>query len=125
LLIMKENPSQDFLDSIKSLSYDVDTTYGEQLAHFTGNITNFQDIKELLDKHLETPLIYPLNLKPQNIRVNSEEKALIQRAQRIMNKRNTDYFFVSYLLSTKKGFQVKDAETILSLIDKKIFQPKI
>jgi len=42
-----------------------------------------------------------------------------------MKKRNADYFFVSHLLTTKKGFQVKDAETILKLIEKKIFQPKM
>ena len=51
LLIMKENPSQDFLDSIKSLSYDIDNTYGEDIAHFTGNIDKFANIKELLDQH--------------------------------------------------------------------------
>ncbi len=64
-------------------------------------------------------------MKAQNIKKNSEENALINRAQSIMKKKNTDYFFVSNLLSTKKGFQVKDAETILKLIEKKIFQPKV
>ncbi|MHA2284034.1 MAG: hypothetical protein ACXAC5_24615 [Promethearchaeota archaeon] len=125
LLIMKENPSQDFLDSIKALSYEIDTTYGDQIVNFTGNISNFKDVGELLDKHLETSLIYPLYLETQNIKVNSEEKSLISRAINIMEKKNTNYFFVSHLLSTKKGFQVKDAETILKLIDKKIFQPKV
>ena len=125
LLIMKENPSQDFLDSIKTLSYDVDTIYGDQIATFTGNISGFENVKELLDKHLETSLIYPLKVETQGIKVNSEEKSLINRAESVMKKRNADYFFVSQLLSTKKGFQVKDAETILKLIEKKIFQPKI
>ncbi|MHA2036769.1 MAG: hypothetical protein ACW98X_10070 [Promethearchaeota archaeon] len=125
LLIMKENPSQDFLDSIKTMSYDIDATYGDQIANFTGNISNFKNVKDLLDKHLETTLIYPLQIKTQGIKVNSEEKALIRSAENLMKKRNTDYIFVSQLLSTKKGFQVKDAETILKLIEKKIFQPKI
>jgi hypothetical protein len=125
LLIMKENPSQDFLDSIKTLSYDVDTIYGDQIATFTGNISGFENVKELLDKHLETSLIYPLKVETQGIKVHSEEKAIISRAEKIMKKRNSDYFFVSQLLSTKKGFQVKDAETILNLIEKKIFQPKM
>jgi hypothetical protein len=125
LLIMKENPSQDFLDSIKALSYDIDTEYGEQLANFTGDITHFKNVKDLLDKHLETSLIYPLKLETQSIKTNSEEKILINSAQSIMKKRNIDYFFVSNLLSIKKGFQVKDAETILNLIEKKIFQPKM
>ena len=125
LLIMKENPSQDFLDSIKALSYEIDTIYGDRIANFTGDISHFTSVKDLLDKHLETTLIYPLKVEAQNIKKNSEENALINRAQSIMKKKNTDYFFVSNLLSTKKGFQVKDAETILKFIEKKIFQPKI
>ena len=125
LLIMKENPSQDFLDSIKSLSYDIDNTYGEDIAHFTGNIDKFGNIKDLLDQHLETSLIYPLELRPQDVKITSDEKAIINRAKEVMKMRKTDYFFLSYLLYAKKGFQVKDAETVLNLISKKIFQPKI
>jgi len=125
LLIMKENPSQDFLDSIKSLSYDIDNTYGEDIAHFTGNIDKFANIKDLLDQHLETSLIYPLEIKPQNVKINTDEKAMINRAKEVMKMRKTDYFFLSYLLYAKKGFQIKDAETVLNLISKKIFQPKI
>ena len=125
LLIMKENPSQDFLDSIKSLEYDIDNKYGDDILHFTGNIDKFAGIKDLLDQHLETSLIYPLELKPQNVKVSSDEKALITRAEEVMKMRKTDYFFLSYLLYDKKGFQVKDAETVLNLIGKKIFKPKI
>ncbi|MFX0030795.1 MAG: hypothetical protein ACFE8B_16400 [Candidatus Hermodarchaeota archaeon] len=125
LLIMKENPSQDFLDSIKSLSYEIDQIYGEEIAKFKGNIDKFTNIRNLLDKHLETSLIYPLELKPQNVKISSDEKALITRAEEVMKMRKTDYFFLSYLLYARKGFQIKDAETVLNLIEKKIFQPKI
>ena len=125
MLIMKEHPSQAFLESIKALSYDIDNKYGETIAKFDGNISKFIGIKELLDQHLVTSLIYPLKVEPQDIKITSDEKSFINRALNIMKKRNTDYFFVSYLLSTKKGFQAKDAETILNLINKKIFQPKI
>lgn len=125
LLVMKENPSQDFLDSIKSLSYDIDNTYGKDIVKFTGNIDKFANIRDLLDQHLVTSLIYPLELQHQNVKINSDEKAMIKRAEEIMKMRKTDYFFLSYLLYAKKGFQVKDAETVLNLIGKKIFQPKI
>jgi hypothetical protein len=124
LLIMKENPSQDFLESLKTLSYDIDNIFREELTHFKGNIDSFKDIKDLLDKHLYVPLIYPLKVKPLNVKINSEEKAMINRAINIMKERKINYFYVSYLLSTKKGFQLKDAETILNLIGKKLFQPK-
>ncbi|MFX1324534.1 MAG: hypothetical protein ACFE8N_06235 [Promethearchaeota archaeon] len=125
LLIMKENPSQDFLDSIKSLSYEIDDIYGEEIAKFKGNIDKFTDIRDLLDKHLVTAFIYPLELKAQNAKISQEEKSMINRAQDVMKMRKTDYFFVSYLLYAKKGLQMKDAETVLNLIEKKIFQPKI
>ena len=125
LLIMKENPSQDFLDSIKSLEYDIDNIYGEDISHFTGNIDKFANIKDLLDKHLETSLIYPLELKSQNIKITSDEQALISRAEDVMKMRKSDYFFLSYLLYDKKGFQIKDAETVLKLIEKNIFQSKL
>jgi hypothetical protein len=125
LLIMSENPSQDFLDSIKSLSYDIDDNYGKEIANFKGNIDKFVDIKDLLDKHLETSFIYPLEVKSQHVKITQEEKSMINRAKDIMKMRKTDYFFVSYLLYAKKGIQIKDAETILNLIEKKIFQPKI
>ncbi|MHA2397813.1 MAG: hypothetical protein ACXADU_02855 [Promethearchaeota archaeon] len=124
LLIMKENPSQDFLDSVKELSYDIDEQYGEDIVHFTGNIDKFQNIRLLLNKHLETTLIYPLELNPQDIKLSSEEKSMINRAKDIMKMKKTDYFFVSYMLYAKKGFQVKDAEILLNLIEKKVFQPK-
>ncbi|MHA2475196.1 MAG: hypothetical protein ACXAES_18380 [Promethearchaeota archaeon] len=121
---MKENPSQDFLDSVKELSYDIDEQYGEDIVHFTGNIDKFQNIRLLLNKHLETTLIYPLELNPQDIKLSSEEKSMINRAKDIMKMKKTDYFFVSYMLYAKKGFQVKDAEILLNLIEKKVFQPK-
>ncbi|MFX1317484.1 MAG: hypothetical protein ACFE9T_16600, partial [Promethearchaeota archaeon] len=38
LLIMKESPSQDFLESIKNLSYDIDSRYGYLIKKFNGNI---------------------------------------------------------------------------------------
>ena len=125
LLIMKDSPSQDFLESIKSLSYGIDEKFGEDIAHFTGNIDKFTGIKALLDQNLETSLIYPLELKTQNVKISSDEKALITRAEEVMKMRKTDYFFLSYLLYARKGFQIKDAETVLNLISKKIFQPKV
>ena len=48
---------------------------------------------------------------------------MITRALEIMKEKDTDYFFVSMLLGKKKGFQVKDAETILNLIHRNIFKP--
>ena len=124
ILLMEENPSQDFLDSINALSNDIEEKYGILLEDFDGNITQFSGIKDLLEQHLHPSLIYPLKVSPQDKRIKSDEKTMINRALEIMKEKNTDYFFVSFLLTKKKGFQVRDAETILNLIHKKIFQPQ-
>jgi hypothetical protein len=125
ILLMEENPSQDFLDSIHNLSNDIEEKFGILLEDFDGDVTPFKEIKGLLEQHLYSSLIYPLKVTHTNIRIKSEEKVMINRALEIMKEKNADYFFVSFLLTKKKGFQVKDAETILNLIHKKIFQPSI
>lgn len=123
-LIMKENPSQDFLRSIELLSYDIDENFGEQLAKFDGEISQFEGIKELVEKWLPITLIYPLQIKENiGIKLNSEEKNIVNRAHGVMKEKNANYFFVSSLISQERGFQVKEAELILKLIEKNIFQP--
>ncbi len=124
LLIMKENPSQDFLESVKELSYDIDNKYRAQFEKFTGHTNSFLGIRELLERHLQTSLIYPLQIIEQNVKLKSDEKSMVNRAKSIMKKKNTDYFIVTNLLSIRKGFYTKEAEIILNLIQKKVFQPK-
>ncbi len=125
LLIMKENPSQDFLESIRELSYDIDNKFGRQIENFKGNTTPFAGVRDLLEQHLQTSLIYPLKIVQQDLKLKSDEKSMLNRAKTIMKKKNTDYFIVTSLLSIRKGFYAKEAEIILNLIKKKIFQPKI
>ncbi len=125
ILLMEEKPSKDFLDSINVLLYDIEEKYGILLEDFDGDLTEFYGIRNLLEQSLHTSLIYPLKVTPQNRRIKSDEKTMINRALEIMKGKKTDYFFVSLLLAKKKGFQVRDAETILKLINKKIFRPII
>jgi len=125
-LIMKEKPSQDFLQSVELLSYDIDEKYGERLENFDGEISQFEGIKELVEKRLPISLIYPLNIEEiKGIKLKQEEKSIINRARSIMKEKNVNYFFVSNLISKERGFQVKEAEIILNLIVKKIFKPLI
>jgi len=125
ILIMEENPSQDFLDSINALSYNIEEKFGHLFEGFDGDITKFSEIKSLLDQHLPTSLIYPLKVITHTTRIIPDEQIIINRAIKIMKEKNTDHFFVSSLHEKKKEFQVKDAETILNLIQKRIFQPII
>jgi hypothetical protein len=125
ILIMKETPSQDFLEAIKQLSYDIESKYGTQLENFNGNVTHFKGIKDLLEIHLHTSLKYPLEISTQSIRLNQNELLLTNRAKALMKKKNADFFMVTDLFPVKKGFYTKEAETFLNLIKKKIFRPKI
>ena len=83
LLIMKENPSHDFLESIKELSYDINDKYGKLIENFRGNIDSFYSIKDLLEQHLQTALIYPLKETKQEVKLNSDEKTIVNRARTI------------------------------------------
>jgi hypothetical protein len=122
-LIMKDNPSQDFLESIRLLSYDIDEKYGNLFTKFNGEISRFAGIKDLIEDRLPLKLIYPLKINDSiNIKLKQAEKAVVNEAKEIMKSNNISYFYVSQLFSLKEGFQVKDAEIILDLINKGIFQ---
>ena len=124
LNVMKEPPSQDFLDSLRPLSHDIETYYGKSLKDFDGNVAKFRGIKDLLEEHLQTSLIYPLKVvMSKETKLNSAEKSLANKALSIMKKNNVDHFFVSYLMGKAKEFNVKNAEIILKLIEKKVFRP--
>jgi hypothetical protein len=124
IIILAETPSALFIESIRALVYDIDDKYGKSLEKFKGETTHFQGIKDLIENNLQTALISPLKVvKLEKVKISSVEKGLVNRALRIMKETNTKYFFVSSLLSQKKTLDIGDAEVILKLINKKIFQP--
>ena len=121
--VFEENPSKEFMDSIEPLSQDIDKYYGKLLKNFDGETTKFFGIKELLERYLQISLVYPLKVViTDNTKLNSEEKTLVYLAINYMKKRNSDYFYISYLMS-EGDFNPKRAEKILGLIDRRIFQP--
>ena len=123
--IFEENPSKAFMDSIEPLSQDIDKHYGKMLKNFDGEVTKFEGIKALLEKHLQISLVYPLKVFiSDEIKLNSEEKTLVNQALNSMKKDNLDHFYISYLMS-EGVFNPKRAEKILGLIERKIFQPVI
>lgn len=125
-LIMKEIPSEDFLKSIKQLSYDIEEKYGKELEQFDGEIGKFANITDLIEHHLPVSLIYPLQInETSTIKLTSNERELIELAKNIMKQKGVNYFFVSNLISQKGGFQAKEAELILNLIEKKVFNTSI
>ncbi len=123
--IMKDNPSKDFHESIKTLSYDIDKSYGEYLKDFDGAINQFKGIKNLIEKHLHTSLNYPLKVAiSEDIKIDSNEEELVKKALEIIKERNQDYFLASFLISSNKELNIRNIEAIFNLINKKVFIPK-
>ncbi len=123
ILIMEKNPSQDFLNSLNALLYDIEEKFGHLFEDFDGDITHFKEMGDLLDDHLHISLISPLKLVSHSKRLTAEENMMINKAVNIMKEKNTDHFFVLSLFDKMKEIRVNDAETILNLIQKEIFQP--
>jgi len=121
--VFEESPSKEFMNSIEPLSQDIDKYFGKLLKNFDGETTRFAGIKELLEKHLQISLVYPLKVViTDNTKLNSDEKTLVYQAINYMKKKSSDYFYISYLMSGG-DFNPKRAEKILGLIDRRIFQP--
>ncbi|MFW9949003.1 MAG: hypothetical protein ACFFKA_02615 [Candidatus Thorarchaeota archaeon] len=123
IFIMKELPSSRFYKSIDKLSHEIENKLGLYLENFRGNLKHFHNIEELLKEHLGTSFLYPLKIvKTGKVKITALEKIIIGKANNIMKKKSTDYFYVSQLLEDK-NFESKDIATVFSLIDKKLFIP--
>ncbi|MFX1320575.1 MAG: hypothetical protein ACFFAQ_02915 [Promethearchaeota archaeon] len=123
IIIMKENPSKNFLYSIESLAYDVYKNYGKLIDQFSGNLQPFRGIKDLVEKNLNTSFVYPLQIiMPKKADLNQNEKEMIKRALDFMKQHKFNYFYAIYLLP-ENVCTPKDYQAILSLIKKGIFQP--
>ncbi len=123
ILILKENPSDDFIVSVRSLCYDIDNEYGELLQKFIGQLSQFVGIKKLIEKHLAVSFISPLKVvETKDIKLTPTERSILYQTKDIMKQNNLEYFFTTYLMPDEK-FEPKKIKTIFSLIDKGIFQP--
>ncbi|MFX1530797.1 MAG: hypothetical protein ACFFBC_06765, partial [Promethearchaeota archaeon] len=125
ILLMKETPSRFFLYSLEELAYDIYKNYGDMIDSFDGNVEPFQSIETLLKRHLEATFIYPLKIAPidklNKIRISQNERIYVNKAVSLMKTKNMNHFYVRSLL-TEKECSPKDVETILDLMEKKIFQ---
>ena len=125
ILIMKERPSRFFLYSLEDLAYDIYKNYGDMIDSFDGNVEPFKSIETLLKRHFEATFIYPLKIaqidKLNKIRISQNERNYINKAVTLMKTKNVNHFYVRSLF-TENECSPKDVETILELMEKKIFK---
>ncbi|MHA2048245.1 MAG: hypothetical protein ACW986_01390 [Promethearchaeota archaeon] len=124
ILMMGESPSRFFLYSVEELAYDIYKNYGDSIDSFNGDIVPFRGIEELLKRHLNASFIYPMKLseidKFSKVKISQNARELVNKAVHIMKTKNQDHFYIRDLLPEKEC-NPKDVESILDLIDKKIF----
>jgi hypothetical protein len=125
IIIMKDNPSYDFLDLVKKLLVSIDEKFGRFLVDFKGDIRPFKYVERLIVQLLGTSFVYPLKiLDREKVKLNSAEKVFLNRAKNYMKSINNDYIFVSHLINVKKLNPIEIA-IINSLIKKRLFEPII
>ncbi|MFX1586942.1 MAG: hypothetical protein ACFFC1_02200, partial [Promethearchaeota archaeon] len=123
IVIMKSNPSKNFLYAIESLAYHIYKYYGKIIDKFEGNLKPFRSIQKLIDSDLNLSIRYPLKLSmSKSIKLTQDEKEMVKKASKFMKENNFNYFYAVYLLPDNVCGP-KDYEIILSLIKKGIFQP--
>ncbi len=124
ILIMSDNPSKAFINSITNLAKEIEKLYGHSLKNFRGgDITMFSGIRELIEKHLNVTFTYPLRIvEGKGLKLTRAEKLIIQRARVIMKQTNLNYFYTTFLMPNQEYDPMK-TKIIFNLIDKGIFQP--
>jgi len=124
IVMMNKHPeSRDFVTSIEELAADIYSNYRELLDNFQGQLKPFVGIRKLIENNLNVSLLYPLTVAfNKNIKLDSNEKEMVKRAQNFMKESNFNYFYSIYLLPDNVC-KPKDYETILKLIEKRVFQP--
>ncbi|MFX0099777.1 MAG: hypothetical protein ACFFCS_09350, partial [Candidatus Hodarchaeota archaeon] len=121
--IMKEAPSEAFLNAIESLSYDIEEKYGGLFQKFDGETTEFEGIGDLLEKNFNISFIFPLIIKEkEDVNLNQLERQIIEKAKRLIEENGTSFFYAS-LLFDKDELNARNLNSIFNLIQKGIFNP--
>ncbi|MBN1801115.1 MAG: hypothetical protein JW891_06370 [Candidatus Lokiarchaeota archaeon] len=120
--IIKENPSQDMINSISSLSSDITQNYGIAFNNFKGSLNSFKGLDTLIEKHIPIYLALPFRISIlKNRTLNNIEKKLIFQAQNLLELNK--YFYLSQILSEIKLNYIT-FKTTFELIEKRIFIPE-
>ncbi|MFX0104632.1 MAG: hypothetical protein ACFE75_03965 [Candidatus Hodarchaeota archaeon] len=117
-LILDGTPSERLKESQWSFTEHFERRFGSLLADFTGDITPFREADDLVEKHFNVALVYPLQLGKHYgvIKLKGLEKTLIEVAEQIQKERK--FFFISSLLNfALAGRKASRDEIISTIID--------
>ncbi|MFX0178019.1 MAG: hypothetical protein ACFE85_17515, partial [Candidatus Hodarchaeota archaeon] len=125
IFIMKETPSNEFLEALRLTTIETDEKFGRFLVDFNGDVRPFNYVERLFMKRLETRFLYPLKIiEMPNIKLNTLEKDMIMKVKKHL-KSKTSTNFTALDLIDKDAINPLEVKIFINLMDKKIFQPII
>ncbi|MFX1366563.1 MAG: hypothetical protein ACFE9Y_16710, partial [Promethearchaeota archaeon] len=115
-LILDGIPSEKLKENQWLFTDEFEKRYIPILMDFDGDITPFREADDLIQKHFNITLVYPLQLGKQYelIKVKGLEKALIEVAEQIQKERK--FFFTSSLLNYALAGRKASRDEIISVI---------
>ncbi|MBY9005126.1 MAG: hypothetical protein KGD63_00020 [Candidatus Lokiarchaeota archaeon] len=124
-LIFNGEPSNDFYELISSLSYELEEKFKEEVKNFMGDRRKFIGIESIIDKHINTSFILPLNIyEIKGYEYNKTQNEIINKIKDIKEKNKIDVIFSSFLMKNQI-FDLKTAEIIKDLIKNGTLKPII
>jgi len=125
IFIMKETPSNEFLEALRLITIETDEKFGRFLVDFDGDVRPFNYVERLLMKRLETRLLYPLKIiETPNIKLNTLEKDMIMQVKKYLKSTTSTRFTVSDFID-KDAINPSEVKLFIHLMEKRIFQPII
>lgn len=125
ILMMRESPSDEFLEDVKELSYELKEKFEPYLKDFKGNIKPFRYIDRLIVKHLNGELLYSLKLNlKKNIKTTPAERVIILKISKLLKNKNTNKILFREIVQ-EKSCDPDEIITIKSLIEKNILKPML
>ncbi|MFX1600398.1 MAG: hypothetical protein ACFFB6_07365, partial [Promethearchaeota archaeon] len=119
-LILEGTPSEKLKENQWLFTEHFEKRFGALLTDFTGDITPFREADDLVEKHFNVTLVYPLQLGKHYgvIKLKGLEKTLIEVAEQIQKERK--FFFISSLINyVLAGRKASRDEIISAIIDLK------
>ncbi len=123
IFIMKEAPSNEFLEALRLVTIEIDEKFGRFLKVFDGDVRPFTYIERLLMQRLNTSILYPLKIvELPNIKLNALEKEIIMQINKYLNYSNLSQIKILDFID-KNAINPHEVKAFIDLMKKKILLP--